>query len=207
MKQRVFVIGAGCSYDRFKVLTNNLFKALWDKGLRKDDELKSLLKYLYPPRFDGHVHPEEVNIEDLLSCIDAAVHLEGINSKGAFSEERLLKVRGKLVAAMVSFFWTKSSSLDESYVAFAKQLGPSDIIITFNYDIELERAIAKCAGVEIHQLYFPAHQTYHWRMKKKERWPGWISLQNAPSPLFLLPQSLRIRKALAYIGGKERGYL
>lgn len=174
MKQRVFVIGAGCSFDRFGVLTNNLFEVLWKRGLRKDKDLRSLLKYLYPARFDGRVHPDEVNIEDLLSCIDAAVHLEGINEKGKFSKERLLRARGSLVSELVSFFWIKDSSLDSSYLAFAKQLDPSDVIITFNYDIELERAISKRTGVEIHQLYFPAHKHYEWR-----KWPTVLKLHGS----------------------------
>ena len=174
MKKRVFVLGAGCSYDRFKVLTNNLFQVLWKRGLREDKELRSLLRYLYPPRYDGRVHPEEVNIEDLLSCIDAAIHLEGINSKGIYSSDMLRAVRARLIKALVALFWRKGSSLDKSYVAFAKQLDPSDVIITFNYDIELERAIAERTGAAIHQLYFPSPRQYPWK-----KWPDVLKLHGS----------------------------
>jgi len=168
-------LGAGCSYDRFKVLTNNLFETLWERGLRKDADIKSLLKYLYPPRFDGRVHPEEVNVEDFLCCIDAAVNWEGINSNGKFSKSRLLDARRKLVAAMTAFFWKKGSSLDESYMAFAKQLDPSDVIITFNYDIELERAISKHTGTEISLLYsLVPNKPYAWK-----NWPTVLKLHGS----------------------------
>lgn len=163
-KRRVFVLGAGCSYHRFKVLTYDLFDKLWKRGLKDDDELSKFLKYLYPKRLDGKIHPEEVNVEDLLSCIDAAIELEGINEKGAFGKTRLESMRKRIVAAIVALFWSENRPVDETYLAFAKQLRPSDVIVTFNYDIEVERAIAEHTGKEIPALYVrhPKPGKEHW---------------------------------------------
>ncbi|HAF94808.1 MAG: hypothetical protein A2X34_02500 [Elusimicrobia bacterium GWC2_51_8] len=154
-KQRLFVLGAGCSYEYFKLLTKDLFRRAYSLHKKHvSTELMRFLKYLYPKSISGHFVPNSVDIEDLLSTIDVAINVSVANDGGLFSKEGLEAIKRNLLGLVVRQLWVPGYQHDELYKNFVANILPSDSVITFNYDTLIDRELAERFNIPLERLYF-----------------------------------------------------
>jgi hypothetical protein len=86
--------------------------------------------------------PGQVNFEDFLGFLDIEFHLglRGKNTWSADGNETQVLVKtliGEILAERMP------NDVPDLYLQFAKKLRPDDFILTFNYDLLLERALEK----------------------------------------------------------------
>jgi hypothetical protein len=186
--KRVFILGAGCSYSDLKILTKNLFQNIYDDNtayFSKDKSISKFLKYLYPNGLSGHFAKNDVNIEDLLSTIDAAINTPTINDGAIFSKEILQKIKETLSFLIVKQLWTSPAKQSDPYSQFVEiyDLDNTDTIITFNYDTLLDRVIMKKFNVStLNELYFEQSNLAP-RLLKLHGSINWIFKDNKVVPI------------------------
>lgn len=145
---RIIILGAGFSAKAGLPLGSALSIALIDH-IQKDHDKDSPLyldleKYLrYKKRADGFApDPEDVDVEDFLSYLDIE-HFLGLRGSDTWSEEgnkgQILVKRfiGKFIHENTPLVGT----IPDMYLEFANQLQPGDFVLTFNYDVLLERSL------------------------------------------------------------------
>ena len=94
-------------------------------------------------RCDGiHLETAEIDFEDFLGFLDTEFYL-GLRGSDNWSEEgnetQLLVKR--LIGQILMERTPSMTSLGIMYLQFAERLQPGDLVLTFNYDILLERAL------------------------------------------------------------------
>jgi hypothetical protein len=179
IRKRLFVLGAGCSYEWFELLTKDLFSCSYLKYKKHvSEDLKNFLKYLYPSNLSGRFVSNNVDIEDLLSTIDAAINVPAINAGGMFQKDRLEKIKNNLLELVVKGLWVPSYQSDSLYRKFVENIKPTDTLITFNYDTLLDRELVKRFDISLERLYFhpsaniprllKLHGSVNWLFKEKD---------------------------------------
>lgn len=151
-RKRVFVIGAGVSASCGIPIARDILRyAILDLRRRSASEahrVHSLLRFLYPA-FDKELgnYP---NIEDFLNFIEVAkdFNAEFVEST-LWSADKLRKVNRITLKAVTDYIWslmgdaTKQRSVND----FVKNnLRAGDTIITFNWDLTMERALEDYPG-------------------------------------------------------------
>ena len=145
---RIIILGAGFSVNAGLPLGAELSKALINH-IQKDHDEDSplsidLQRYLnYRRRADDiELIPEQVDVEDFLSYLDIE-HFLGLKGSDTWSREgnkgQILVKRfiGKYIHERTPL----AGSLPQMYLDFADQLQPGDFVLTFNYDVLLERCL------------------------------------------------------------------
>jgi len=151
-KKRVFVIGAGVSTScGIPVARDILRYSIQDLRKRNADAAKSvhsLLRYLYPA-FDKDLgnYP---NIEEFLNFIEVAKDFnEGFVESAVWSVDELRKVKIITLKAVTDYIWslmgdaTKQRTVNDFV---RNNITTGDTIITFNWDLTLERALEDYPG-------------------------------------------------------------
>lgn len=141
---QVFVLGAGVASTYGCPLTKDLF----GKAIKCSSEtemvsrINEMLKYLYP------VFVEEdknyPNIEEFLSLLDVWREFNSkIQRKPAYSDYDIEQVKNYVIRLLAELLdaQTRDVGTDAPIVKFARCLSPNDVIITFNWDIGIERAL------------------------------------------------------------------
>jgi hypothetical protein len=145
---RVFVLGAGVSAAGGVPVAKDILRATMRRLLSKKksdaDEVHKALRYLYPSfeaKFNNYP-----NIEDFLNLLEMGktFNTEEFVRSEPFSEERIRRVEKIVLRSLTSFLWKSMESTDrlKALRRFAeKEIRMGDVIITFNWDVGLERSL------------------------------------------------------------------
>jgi len=137
-------LGAGVSQSAGLPLAQALLAAVAEETLKAPEraELDEFLEYLMP-RF----HKDLANypdVEEFLSLLEVAESYAQFSRAGlAFRRRRLSKLRRTFLAGLAAYLWRGHESLtpDHPIALLAACLKRDDTVITFNYDLTIERAL------------------------------------------------------------------
>lgn len=149
---RVFVLGAGVSRSYGGSLAKDLLKDAISqskargKHIRMIRGIDKLLSYAFP-EFDQH-RGKYPPIEEVLSLLDTWVDFNSkIQGNPIFSDFQINEVRRWIIRIVADNLNMISSSKNIEATSpiskFALNLKPKDVVITFNWDLGLERAMDK----------------------------------------------------------------
>lgn len=141
---RVFVLGAGFSSCCGIPTTDFLFReamAIGDceKWQWERDQLHVFLRYFHPPfRPRWRNYP---NIEDFLSMCDASEEFGKVILYKWYEKGLFEQVRDWLIFLLCDYLWARMEDLNEAnpVTTFVEHLQPGDVVITFNWDVLLEK--------------------------------------------------------------------
>ena len=145
---RKFVLGAGFSQLAGLPLANELFTEVRRRiESRNGPDTKfqrDVIDYMdYCKACDGVDLPiTKIDLEEFMSYLDME-HILGLRGRDTWSEEgneSQLMIR-KAIGGVINNRTPPVDSLPDAYYRFAERLTAHDLIITFNYDILLERAL------------------------------------------------------------------
>ena len=145
---RIFVLGAGFSKSAGLPLASELYgkvknaiEAKHGKDTKFQRDIESYTDYR--KSCDGiEIDESSIDLEELMSFLDIE-HFMGLRGSDTWSEEgneSQLMIR-KAIGEVIHLRTPKAHNLPEAYHRFAESLTTHDIVITFNYDIILERAL------------------------------------------------------------------
>jgi hypothetical protein len=145
---RVFILGAGFSRPAGLPLGVDLWREVLRRasgmsgraGFFRDD-LKDYIEFR--KRSDEVIlTPDNVDFEDFMAFLDVE-HYLGLRGKDTWSpdgNEGQVVVK-TLIGEILTELTPADDRIPELYLRFAKLLQPTDYVLTFNYDILLERAL------------------------------------------------------------------
>lgn len=147
-KYRVFVLGAGFSKPAGLPLADELWreilahcKNLWGRASMLNDDLDAYIEYRRD--CDGiNLTRDTVDFEEFLGYLDIE-HYLGLRGKDTWSgdgNEGQVVVK-TLIGKILTQYMPSSDKIPELYLEFARHLKPNDHVLTFNYDILLERSL------------------------------------------------------------------
>jgi hypothetical protein len=144
--RRVFVLGAGASKACGLPLASELLAHVFQNDdLRYRNRLIEFIQYVYP-RFDAR-WGNYPNIEEFLSLVEVVLTFnEKVKSKHKFETPEIRKLRDDLLKAIAALLYRDGAAArvkGSPIFHFAEQLNRSDAVITFNWDLLLERALVE----------------------------------------------------------------
>ena len=168
--KRIFVLGAGVSVSSGYPPVKVLLKEVLEFGQRTGKDIGKIIeviKVLFPnfnPKFGNFP-----NIEDFLGLLDTmqAMSLSSEQMRGKkwapiklrrrplyFSEE-ISEIKEELLRLISEYFFLNTRPV-KPFLEFSKRLTRGDVIVTFNWDLLLERSL-----YELNKSYW-----YFWRRSK-----------------------------------------
>ena len=160
----IYILGAGFSKPAGLPVADELWKEVVRRALpmsqRASKFRASLENYIEYQRrcFGKSLTFETVNFEQFCGYLDIEHHLGLLGSDTWSTQGNEAQVIIKMLIAQILTERTPASNkIPKLYIDFAKQLKPYDRILTFNYDILLERAL-DAAGVPF-RLYPHRYET------------------------------------------------
>lgn len=157
---RVFVLGAGVSYGAGFPLASELFVRVYECMAPEDQKaLDRALTYLYPLARSPHPPSRaltKVNIEEFMSLLDMAEEFNEILPTTFLSPKAIRSLRHKLLGSIVDLLVDKQQQAEADrnkigYIdSFISKLSNCDTVITFNWDILIDRRLRKL-GILFHQ--------------------------------------------------------
>jgi len=147
-ESRIFILGAGFSAAAGLPLAAGLFQEILQRirdRYGRDTKFERDIEYYikYRERCDGVVlKPEEIELEEYMSYLDIEHYLWllGGDTWSEEGNESQLEVR-KYIGQIIHEKTPAADSLPPCYYEFASNLTENDTVITFNYDVVLERAL------------------------------------------------------------------
>jgi hypothetical protein len=145
---RVFIFGAGVSASCGIAVANDILRSavgvLDSADAKSSDRLHDVLHYLYP-NFDRQLR-NYPNIEDFLNLIEMAklFNSEEYIASRLWSVHRLDDVKAITLKAVTDYIWGLMPDRQRQNVVrdFVRgQLRRGDTVVTFNWDLLLERAL------------------------------------------------------------------
>lgn len=145
---RIFILGAGFSRPAGLPLASELYRevkrsieARHGKETKFQRDLQCYIDYR--KSCDGiQIDESDIDLEALMSFLDIE-HFLGLRGSDTWSEEgneSQLMIR-KAIGEVIQLRTPPSDHLPGAYYRFAEALSFHDIVITFNYDLVLERAL------------------------------------------------------------------
>lgn len=139
----VFVLGAGVSRTAGLPLAGELLGEVCENALAPDarEELDAFLEYVIPTFSREHANYPDV--EEFLSLLEVAEQWTKIQPTGVrFPRRRLSRLKRTFLLAMAGFLWRGHEAVgkDHPIALLAQHLEDGDVVITFNYDLTMERA-------------------------------------------------------------------
>lgn len=147
-KYRVIILGAGFSKPAGLPLADELWNQilkrsnlLWGRASKFNDDIERYISYCrncYGLCFTK----ETINYEDFLGFLDIE-HYLGLRGSDTWSvdgNEGQIVIK-TLIGEILTSYMPSANNIPEIYLEFARRLQPQDHIITFNYDVLLERAL------------------------------------------------------------------
>lgn len=147
-KYALYILGAGFSQAAGLPLADDLWKEVLRRALpmqgRASKFRNDLDDYIeFRARCDGvTVSYEDVNFEEFLGFLDIE-HYLGLRGSETWSEagnEGQVVVK-TLVGQILTELTPSAINIPKLYIDFAKLLKPGDCVLSFNYDVLLERAL------------------------------------------------------------------
>src|SRR3990167_215139 len=148
LRYRVIILGAGFSkpaglplaYELWNIILKRA-KSLWGRASKFNDDLKAYIAFRRD--CDGvQLAPENIDFEEFLDFLDIE-HYLGLRGSDTWSDDGNVGqiVVKTLIGEILSTYMPPPDSIPELYLEFAQRLQPRDYILTFNYDVLLERAL------------------------------------------------------------------
>jgi hypothetical protein len=141
----VFVLGAGFSQPAGLPLADQLWREVRRRAVSLDGHEKfqrDLDDYIqFVADCEGKtLTPDQVNFEQFLSYLDLEFHL-GLRGKDTWSRDG--NETQVIVKTLIGQILTERTPpvVPKLYLDFAKKLKPGDTVLTFNYDLLLERSL------------------------------------------------------------------
>lgn len=146
-KNALYILGAGFSVAAGLPLADDLWKEVCRRALcmpGRAGQFREELDYYinFKERTEGlRLQHEEVNFEEFLGFLDIE-HYLGLRGPDTWSEDgnESQVIVKTLIAQILTECMPAADSIPSLYLKFAEKLQPYDRVITFNYDILLERA-------------------------------------------------------------------
>lgn len=145
---RIIILGAGFSKPAGLPLGIELFAEIRRRaknrfGLKNHIE-RDLTEYVnYRRLCDGQeISPNDVDLEQFMSFLDIEHYLglrgsDTLSKEGNESQVMIKRYIGQIIQSETP----SADKLPEQYYEFAEELSTSDILLSFNYDLVLERAL------------------------------------------------------------------
>ncbi|GAF89240.1 unnamed protein product, partial [marine sediment metagenome] len=180
---RFFVLGAGFSQPGGLPLGKDLFAqivaetkrtVLYENILKPD--IEAFIRYLNETEGQT-IREEEIDFEQFMSYLDIE-HFLDLRGSDTWSSEgnRSQLVIRNFIALVLHKSQREMSESDLSlYRSFAERLSPRDVIVTFNYDTVLERALK---DAQVPFRLFPQRYT--------NVSPGWGEVDTSTEEVILL---------------------
>ena len=143
---RVFIFGAGVSTHCGYPLTDNLLKEITLRLKSNDKDRFHLLDFIeaFYPNFNRS-YANYPNIEEVLSLLDVAIEVGYKIPQSKYSHyfQDVSEIKNKILINIYNYFFEKLDEVNEDMAIFefADFLKPNDVIITFNWDLNLEKAL------------------------------------------------------------------
>ena len=147
-RYRIFVLGAGFSRSAGLPLADQLWhevrdkaKSLSGRAVKFWEDLEAYVQFRRDCGENADSH-DQVNFEDFMAFLDIE-HYLGLRGSDTYSpdgNESQIVVK-TLIAQVLTEATPPMGRLPDLYIRFAKLLQPNDLILTFNYDVLLERAL------------------------------------------------------------------
>ena len=141
---RVFVLGAGVAKTYGCPVTKDLFnesvECCADEETAK--AIKNTIKYIYPEFVEEYKNYP--NIEDFLSLLEVWKEFNSkVERSPRYSDFEIEQVRRFTIRILMELLDTKLRNIKKNHVllSFTQCLSPNDVIITFNWDLGIERAL------------------------------------------------------------------
>lgn len=146
---RIFVLGAGFSAPAGLPLGRDLLRLVLDEARRVYGARNAIEQDLtefraYKSRCEGvEVRPDEVDLEEFVGFLDVehSLRLSGSDTLTQDGNRSQLGIRRLIGAVLQKRTPSDMAAVPEAYREFVSRLDPSDTIITFNYDVLLERLL------------------------------------------------------------------
>ena len=147
-RRRVYILGAGasaaCGIALAKDILGESITRLAGKDASNSKHVTDLLSYLYPA-FNEELR-NYPNIEDFLNLLEMAksFNSEEFIESSLWPKHKLDRVRNVTLKAVTDYLWERMQKVDalNPMKTFAtKFLRYSDTVITFNWDVTLERGL------------------------------------------------------------------
>jgi valyl-tRNA synthetase len=141
----IYVLGAGFSCPAGLPLANELWSEVRRRAERMEGRAAKDLDYYiaYRKTCDGvELTRDTVNFEEFLGFLDVEFHL-GLRGSDTWSTDG--NEAQVVVKTLIGEILTERMpvKVPELYLQFAKKLQPNDLVLTFNYDVLLERALSQ----------------------------------------------------------------
>ena len=146
---RIFVLGAGFSRPAGLPLASELFPIVsasirnrYGKDTKFDRDLGEYLDYCKACAIEAQTE-DSLDLELFMSYLDIEHHLalRGSDTWSPEGNESQLMIR-KAIGDVIQKHTPAEGELPDAYYRFAESLSPHDVVLTFNYDLVLERALA-----------------------------------------------------------------
>jgi hypothetical protein len=165
-RRRTFIFGAGVSASCGIAVARDIMRYAIDDLSKKSSaeaaQIHDVLSYLYPG-FDENLR-NYPNIEDFLNFVEVAINFntDFLESK-VLSVKKLKKARQITLKALTDYIWHLMSDASRQRFVHdfvANNLRPGDTIVTFNWDLTVERALEEYPG-------HPGFQYVYGRQRKE----------------------------------------
>lgn len=180
---RVVILGAGVSASCGLPVTKDILRESMERLRCKDPkaahDVHSLLRYLYPDFEEGYRNYP--NIEDFLNLVEMAqtFNSEEFLESSTWGPERLKGVKESIIGAVTEHIWDFCGKPKRSWqhleTFFAKHVPLGDVIITFNWDLTVERVLANLRkAVPLAHQYSKETQSSHITLLKPHGSINWF---------------------------------
>lgn len=145
--ERVFVLGAGISKHCGYPLTNDLLKEIISRLKTNDRDRSNILNFInnlyYKFNYDTENYP---NVEEILSLLAISIEMESKKipeAKYRYYIQDANEINRTILKNICQLFFEKLEKVNEKMAIFefASCLKPKDIVISFNWDLNLEKAL------------------------------------------------------------------
>jgi len=147
-KFRIIVLGAGFSKSAGLPIANELWqqilartRSLWGRAKKFNEDLDDYISYRRD--CDGvELNRDSVDFEEFLGFLDIE-HYLGLRGSDTWStdgNEGQVVVK-TMIGEILTECMPSPDAIPELYLEFARHLQPHDYVLTFNYDVLLERAL------------------------------------------------------------------
>lgn len=147
-ESKLFILGAGFSKPAGFPLGSELWneilsrlKYLSGRASKIEEDISDFIEYQNNV-YGKTLTPSEINFEEFLGYLDIEhfLRLRGSDTWSSAGNEGTIVVKN-LIAEILSELTPDPGKIPEVYLDFTNKLNPGDYVLTFNYDVLLERAL------------------------------------------------------------------